>query len=71
MKLIEKKETAICIEDFPAIVNDTSFKRIGYKEAGGLFSTTPCLLISFGRMMDILALYNCFALNDRRNRLIL
>ena len=25
LKLIEKKETAICIEDFPAIVNDTSF----------------------------------------------
>lgn len=37
LKRIEKKETAICIEDFPAIVNDTSFKRIGYKEAGGCF----------------------------------
>ena len=34
LKLIEKKETAICIEGFP---NDTSFKRIGYKEAGGCF----------------------------------
>lgn len=36
LKLIEEKETAICIEDFPAIVNETSFisavRAVGYPQ---------------------------------------